>query len=109
MLFLFWPLECHRKPEILLDNPDKETCSHNGPPVNTLFFLLSGKILLTSNFQVGLVEFLLKADRWCKNDTGKRDTEAKDRRKVGLTWQLLDVGGQQFGFLLLVALLCDVT
>lgn len=75
MLFLLWPLECHRKPEILLDNPDKENRSHNGPPVNILFFSIKRKILLTSDFQVGLVEFrfLLKAERWCDDDTGKRD------------------------------------
>lgn len=52
----------------------------------------------------------------CDNYTGKREVgflvkqvKAKGRIKVSLTWQMLDVGGQQLGFLLLIALLRDVT
>lgn len=35
--FLFRPLECHRKPGILLDNLDKENHSHSGHSVKLLF------------------------------------------------------------------------
>lgn len=52
----------------------------------------------------------------CDNYTGKREVgflvkqvKAKGRIRVSLTWQMLDVGGQQLGFLLLIALLRDVT
>lgn len=34
---------------------------------------------------------------------------SKSRRRTGLTWQMGDVGGQQLGSLLLIALLRDVT
>lgn len=38
-----------------------------------------------------------------------KQVKVKGGRKVGFTWQTLDVGGQQLGFLLLIALLRDVT
>lgn len=39
----------------------------------------------------------------------KNIDDREGRGSVGITWQMLDVGGQQFGFLLLVSLLRDVT
>lgn len=43
-----------------------------------------------------------------KNKTFHKQ-EQKGSESVGITWQMLDVGGQQFGFLLLITLLRDVT
>lgn len=38
--FSFWPLECHRKPEILLDNLDKENYNHT---IQLPFYLIKLK------------------------------------------------------------------
>lgn len=37
--FPFWPLECHRKLEILFDNLDKENHRYTGFSVKLLFFI----------------------------------------------------------------------
>lgn len=104
--FILWPLECHKKLEILLASLDKElqshwTCEHSGQW--SYFFSAS----LTSDQQQECWEIMWKL-------CGKERSSAwkwkhKDQKKRCLTWQMLDVGGQQLGFLLLIALLRDVT
>lgn len=39
----------------------------------------------------------------------KNIEDRKAEEVLVITWQMLDVGGQQFGFLLLISLLRDVT
>lgn len=50
-----------------------------------------------------------KKHKWRKRRRKATWKNSKSRRRTGLTWQMGDVGGQQLGSLLLIALLRDVT
>lgn len=50
-----------------------------------------------------------KTHKWRKRRRKATWKNSKSRRRTGLTWQMGDVGGQQLGSLLLIALLRDVT